>query len=294
MHREKFLAIPEVFCQRDTEIRVKKSEKRLNKLQAEHVVGSVAVLTQEDELDGVRYPAGYEWRVDANTRAKLWEDEKTNEVPEEVLVIKYFFDSIARIQECYWTFDSVDATESTNEAFYGILKTLGYMPYNSKVKKGQLQTALQFAHNNFYPEKFYAKNKGELQAMTQRLLPEIEVFDRIVCQNSESWDQALVCLALHVARVYGKENERAMEGLNRIDKRIAKVGIGVDLDGIDFIVGEWMKPKESRSIPVGTKWADFGPQMDFLTSCFDKWMKDEKMKRYMTVKNYHKRWGIHA
>ena len=55
-----------------------------------------------------------------------------------------------------------------------------------------------------------------------------------------------------------------------------------------------MKPKESRSIPVGTKWADFGPQMDFLTSCFDKWMKDEKMKRYMTVKNYHKRWGIHA
>ena len=289
-----FLELPEVFCQRDTEMRVRKSKLRLGSLMPEHAVVTVAVLTKEDELDGIKYPAGSVWRVDGNSRSELWKQGQTDSIPEQVYVIKYRFDTLERIQECYWTFDSIDATESTGEAFYGILKTLGYVPYTSKVKKGSIQTALAFAHKNFYVEQdFSAKVKRELQEMTSRFLPEIKSFDKVVCQNMDSWDQALVCLALYALRKYGSENERAMEGLQRIDTKYSISAIGVEVDGISKIVEEWKKPKDQRQIPSGTKWSDFGQQIDFLTYCFDKWMNNETFKVYKPIRNYHKRWGIH-
>ena len=300
MNTTEFIAIPEVFCQRDTGLRMKKSRDRLATVQAEHAVTSIAELTKEDTLDGVTYPAGTRWRLDANTRAALWEEGMTDAVPEKVLVIKYLFDSIKRIQESYWTFDSVDATESTGEAFYGILKTLGYIPYTSKVKKGHVQTALAYAVEVFYSDKgLNAKRKSDLQEMTRLMLTQIEMFDRVVCQNMDSWDQALICLAFFVLKKYGSVsvegeyvvNPRALEGLARIDTKQAISGIGVDYDGISMIVEEWKKPKDTSNIPRGTKWADFRIQMDFLCLCFDKWMGDETMKVYRRVKDYHKRWA---
>ena len=89
MSYDEYAALPEVFCQRNTEGRLSKAIKHLSKLLPEHCVVFVAKLTERDELFGKKYPAGYLWRIDSNTRALNWARGGSDCIPKDLLVIEY-------------------------------------------------------------------------------------------------------------------------------------------------------------------------------------------------------------
>jgi len=92
MSYEQFADLPPVFCQRNTEGRLSKAQKHLSTLIPEHCVVFVAKLTANGEVYGTKYPAGYRWRIDSNTRALNWARAGSDAIPKIVLVIKYYFD----------------------------------------------------------------------------------------------------------------------------------------------------------------------------------------------------------
>ena len=94
---------------------------------------------------------------------------KTTQIPQEVLVIQYSYDSCDAIRESYNTFDSPDATEKNQEKIYGILFGMyRYTPKSHKLKKGQILTGLNKACNFYFPDT-YNSNLEEVYKKTLRL-----------------------------------------------------------------------------------------------------------------------------
>ena len=86
---DEYSKLDEVFCQRDTEGRLKRAQKHLSELRAEHCVVSVAMLTEDDEVFGVKYKAGHKFILDSNTRNLNWSKGGSDQIPQEVLEYHY-------------------------------------------------------------------------------------------------------------------------------------------------------------------------------------------------------------
>ena len=267
--------LDEVFCQRDTEGRLKRAQKHLSKLRAEHCVVSVALLTEDDEVFGVKYKAGHKFILDSNTRNLNWSKGGTDQIPQEVLVIQYSYDSCDAIRESYNTFDSPDATEKNQEKIYGILFGMyRYTPKSHKLKKGQILTGLNKACNFYFPDTYNQVSvtplvlPGEVGAFIE----EIKALDNFL-DDTTAWDQALVCAALMALKRYGTDNDRLNEGLQDINDRAANTK-GKELDGISHIVDEWKT--DNFFSYKNTNWIVLNRTVSYCLYWIDKYMKDEK------------------
>ena len=153
MPYQEFQDLPEVFCQRNTEARLNRARKHLAVLLPEHCIVFVAKLTQDDELQGQRFRAGYRWRIDSNTRALNWSTAGSDVIPKDLFVIELSFAEIDRIQFSYNTFDSMDSVERNQEKLYGILQgPYKFTPTSPKIIKGQILSALNKACCFYFPD----------------------------------------------------------------------------------------------------------------------------------------------
>ena len=267
--------LDEVFCQRDTEGRLTKAQKHLSKLRAEHCVVSVAKLTEDDEVFGVKYKAGHKFIMDSNTRNLNWSQGGADQIPQEVLVIEYSYDSCDAIRESYNTFDSLDAIERNQEKLYGILSGMyHYTPKSQKLKKGQILSGLNKASHFYFPD-IYSQTTVKTEVLPGQagaFIEEIKALDNFMIDKS-SWDQALVCAALMALKRYGTDNDRLNEGLRDINDKAANTK-GKELDGISHIVDEW---KTHNFISdKNTKWIVLDRTVSYCLYWIDKYMKDEK------------------
>ena len=141
-----FLKYPEWITQRDTENRLKKKGviDHLRKLFPTHHIVAVGELTEQDEWEDKVYEAGHNWRLDANTRAKVWERGLVNELPKGVLAVKFKGKTLKDIRNIYWAFDNPTAAEIAAEVVTGCLKSLGIDLLTKKFKDGQFVTALSY------------------------------------------------------------------------------------------------------------------------------------------------------
>lgn len=278
MNYDKFAELPEVFCQRNTEGRLTKAQKHLSKLLTEHCVVFLAKLTEPDELKGKKYPAGYRFRIDSNTRAMNWSRGGSDSIPNEVFVIEYSFKSLARIRESYDTFDSVDSVERNQEKIYGVLYGMySYQPVSHKLIQGAILSGLNKACHFYFPETWnqYNVKAAEIPGQVGAFLNEIKAFDQI-CSNSGAWDQALVCTALMTLKKYGCDNQKLIEALSFINQRAAGSRRTKDWDGVTHIVYEW---------ETGNMWKDkttiwykdggLNNTVSFACYWMDKYMKDQ-------------------
>jgi len=278
MSYEDFAALPEVFCQRNTEGRLSKAIKHLSKLLPEHCVVFVAKLTEKDELFGKKYPAGYLWRIDSNTRNLNWARGGSDCIPKDLLVIEYSFSSCERIRESYNTFDSPDSVERNQEKLYGILQGMyRYTPQNDKMIKGQILCALNKACHFYFPDTWNQQNikTSELPGQVGAFLDEIKKFDEI-CTKTSHWDQALVCAALMALKKYGTDNDTLNEALGFINNRAAGSRRGKDWDGVTHIIHEWETGK--RFPDKQTNWHrsnGLDCTVPFALYWIDKYVKDE-------------------
>ena len=141
-----FLKYPEWITQRDTENRLKKKGviDHLRKLFPTHHIVAVGELTEQDDWEDKVYEAGHTWRLDANTRAKVWERGLVNELPKGVLAVKFKGKTLKDIRNIYWAFDNPTAAEIAAEVVSGCLKSLGIELLTKKFKDGQFVTALSY------------------------------------------------------------------------------------------------------------------------------------------------------
>ncbi len=273
-----FALLEELFCQRDTEGRWNRAKKYLSQFIPEHAIVVVGKLTQADTLNGKKYKAGSQFRIDSNTRAYNWGIGGANQIPKDVFVIEFNFPSFARLKECYDTYDSINATEKNQEKFYGIITGMcSYEPQSSKVKKGVIITALNMANVCYQPDTYTSKAPvtEAIPGQTFYFLDEIKAFDQMIV-NEGSWNQTWTCAALMAFKKYGVTNERLLEGLSLLDKKASDTRVDVP-DGITTIIEEW-KTNEKLG-EKGTRFSQFENQVSFCLYCMDKWMKNDSIKK---------------
>jgi len=240
---ETYSEIPEVYVQRNTEGRLLKRSKQFSTLIEEHIVVHLAKLTEDDEVNGIKYEAGSIFKLDSCTRALNWKRGGSDNIPRKLIVIEYSFPTMERIKQSYDTFDSTDATEKNQEKVYGILQgVFGFTPKSTKIIKGQILSALNKACNFYYPNIW--KTYGEINIKEDGLSGQIGAFiDEIkhldpYIKNPSNWDQALVCAGLMAIKRYGTNCDEINEALFQIDERTYDNRSSTK-GGLDHICYEW-------------------------------------------------------
>lgn len=243
MEIEKFLQYSPVPMQRDTDGRVKKAEKMLKKLSPVHLDVAVVELTKDSEYYGKQYKKGSRFVVNANTRALYWSEGLSDKIPSHVYAFVYRVNDMEEVRRIYNTFDSPDATEKTQEKFYGILSGVyGYQPVCSKVQKGEILTALQYACFCLDPIKYSFSDKKKqpkeeiLKFLIGEFFEEIKMFDKI-CKSPKQWDAALTCAALMILKTHN-QNDRSIQFLEKIEQRIIDTSTALR-DGVTHVSFEW-------------------------------------------------------
>ena len=270
-----YAQLEEVFCQRDTKARYNKAKGHLAVLRPEHCQVSVALLTKDDEISGKKYKAGTRFIIDSNTRSLIWALGASDQIPQEVKVIEYSYDSLDAIRQSYNTFDSTESVERNQEKLHGIFQMYNYTPVSSKLQKGQILSALNKACHFYYPDEWNQTTvKTEaLPGQVGVFLPEIKALDKFL--TYDVWDQALTCMGLMALKRYGTDNVRLNKGLQMINDGYCVIeGKGKQMDGISQIVDEW---KTSDFFDVkGTGWAVLNMTVSYSLYWIDKYMKNEK------------------
>ena len=242
MSIEEFLSLPPVPMQRDTEGRIKKAEKMLKKLLPVHLDVAIVELMKDSEYFGKKYKKGDRFTVNANTRAFYWLNGLSDAIPEKVFASIYSVDDMEEVRKIYNTFDSPDATEKTQEKFYGILKGVyQYQPISSKVQKGEILTALIYACNCLDPVKYSFSGKKQpkeeiLKFLIGEFIEEIKIFDKLI-QYPKQWDAALTCAALMILKTHN-QNPKAIEFLERVEQRVIDT-TKAERDGVTHVSLEW-------------------------------------------------------
>lgn len=290
---EEFLQLDEVFCQRDTEARLKKSRKYLDICIPEHVNVAVAKLTKKSTLNGKTYKAGTLFRVDSNTRAMNWAEGNSDHIPKEVHVTEYSFDNLDRIRESYNTFDSADATEKNQEKLVGIIHGIyGYEPKSQKLKKGQVLTALKHAAGFYYPDFHDAINvqARDLPGLLGSYFTELFHLDNYMTKK-DHWDQSLIASALMGIKRYGTANEKFREfliGLNEREQDTRSVH-KKRYDGLTHICKEWDNPTYFKR--VGTTLPEMQEQVSYILYFMNAYMDDRRLvKRDESWKTFWSKW----
>lgn len=242
---EEYLSLDAVPMQRDTESRAKKhkTDKMLKKLSPVHLDVSLVQLMKDSEYYGVLYKKNTRFIVNGNTRKFYWENGLTDFIPEYVSAVVYYVDSMEEVRQIYNTYDSPDATEKTQEKFYGILSGVyKYQPVFSKVQKGEILTSLYYACHLLDPAKYSITDKTPKEELLRffigEYLEEIKVFDKLA-KLPKQWDAALSCAALMILKRYGNE-PRAIDFLKKVEDRVIDTS-QVQQDGVTHVSVEWDK-----------------------------------------------------
>ena len=104
----------------------------LQRLFPTHKIVIIGHLLEDDEWEGVEYKADSEWLIDSNTRRYLWELGQTDEVPENLLVVRLDGKTLEEIRDIYWTIDNPSAAEQAAEVVTGIFRSMKVTPLTPK------------------------------------------------------------------------------------------------------------------------------------------------------------------
>jgi hypothetical protein len=281
---DEFLLIPEVPMQRDTETRAytKKTRKMLEKLLSVHLEVSLIELIKDCTFYGKKYKKGSRFIVNGNTRRFYWLNGMSDKIPEKVYSKIYLVQDMEEAKAIYNTYDSPDATEKTQEKFYGILSGVyGYQPVSTKVTKGVILTALGYACKLLNNQKFVdveSRPKAEvLPIIIGEYIEEIKMFDRLV-QKDGQWDSALTCAALMILKKYGN-HPRAIEFLQRIESR-KKNTEQAERDGATHVSEEWdsKKPRFQNRRAAKSGHGGLQETVPFVLYWAEKFIADKKQR----------------
>ena len=207
----------------------------LQRLFPTHKIVIIGHLLEDDEWEGVEYKADSEWLIDSNTRRYLWELGQTDEVPENLLVVRLDGKTLEEIRDIYWTIDNPSAAEQAAEVVTGIFRSMKVTPLTPKFQKGGIVTALSFLCKYHDPDTFgemglwsnpdeddedISKNthkRSLTQLAVQTYKDAIVALDKHFhkCGFDKTIDQAMICAYLFHYVKHGEYNEN-IELLTRL------------------------------------------------------------------------------
>ena len=207
----------------------------LQRLFPTHKIVIIGHLLEDDEWEGVEYKADSEWLIESNTRRYLWELGQTDEVPENLLVVRLDGKTLEEIRDIYWTIDNPSAAEQAAEVVTGIFRSMKVTPLTPKFQKGGIVTALSFLCKYHDPETFgemglwsnpdeddedISKNthkRSLTQLAVQTYKDAIVALDKHFhkCGFDKTIDQAMICAYLFHYVKHGEYNEN-IELLTRL------------------------------------------------------------------------------
>ena len=207
----------------------------LQRLFPTHKIVIIGHLLEDDEWEGVEYKADSEWLIDSNTRRYLWELGQTDEVPENLLVVRLDGKTLEEIRDIYWTIDNPSAAEQAAEVVTGIFRSMKVTPLTAKFQKGGIVTALSFLCKYHDPDTFgemglwsnpdeddedISKNthkRSLTQLAVQTYKDAIVALDKHFhkCGFDKTIDQAMICAYLFHYVKHGEYNEN-IELLTRL------------------------------------------------------------------------------
>lgn len=280
-----YLKIPPINCQRNIEHRLSRTKRNLiNNPQPSQY--QVAI---------IRYD-GKEVVGNGNTRAAVWrgmlaEDPDHPLVPSHVVALYYDRDSEKAAEAVYYTFDSQDATEKTNEIITGLYNKMGVKSKlkNKKIRSGKIVKAVEYADPGLTTRQSRkTTSRHERYAvMLQNLMPEILKLDKSDPDwTSDSWNSHTACATLMVLRKY-RDNpsvtKKILQGLDNINNQVVKGNTTEGYDGITFLIREMETKKIFKT--RGTSAQDMPLVLDFVLYCFEKWIDDQPIKSYRAPSN---------
>ena len=244
-------------------------------LKPEHCQVSVAKLTKDDEVQGVKYKAGQLFISDSNTRKMIWTTGESDQVPAHVYVVEYSYNNLEDIKQSYNTFDSPDSVEKNQEKLSGIFKMYGWKPTSAKLQKGTILSALNKASAFYFPHLWNQPEKLTYDSLGHQVglfMTQIQALDKFVL-DSGAWDQAQMAAGLMALRRYGTTNDRLNTGLRQINDRGADTR-DKSWDGITHIIDEWKTNNFFEN--KGTGWNSMDKTVSYCLYWIDKYMKHEK------------------
>jgi len=282
-----FQTIPDFPQNRATEPRVKYVSQMLAR---EALVNHLIVQI-------VEYPSGDMYTINGNTREKLWRRGMAPK-PDYVfaIIIKLTDDTIAnsehyrKAQSEYYSIDSEDSVENGKDKFTGAFAKLNMNMRSSKLKGGGISLGVKH-FLQIWPDLDVPKSAGKrgernndfFVKATALLREEILTVDGILAdlaedKNSDSdalKNTNFMTLSFCFLKKYGCDNQKVIEGIRKIYKGYINWPSRTT-DGISHITYE-LRNTNSRWIPDKRTEGNLRSQMDFLFSCFQKYMDDEEM-----------------
>ena len=284
--------------QRDHRKRLKKMQKHFQKKLPS--LYNLSLIRIEKEFSGtvngetITVTPGVDM-VDGHTRREDWiqsygrGDEDTC-VPSHVNVIIYDVDNFKQYKDIYYSFDSTDASEKTNEKIVGACRALNLVLNSTTAKSGSFGSALDIA----YP----GDRKDDILTKVSYFHKEIVELDKLGLFNPADPElkfQCLMAAALQALKIYSEPDETRLRlegGLLQL-AQARKDTLSLDPThwyGMDLIQYEYfMTPDKEWSIPKGmhrkTSFSSINPQMDFIWYCFEMYMTKSPVKKNRGMKS---------
>lgn len=273
---ESFLRLPTIRHNRDVERRKKRVAKILNKKgMIEHLKVIIA-----------QYPDGEKEIMNGNTRKQIW-IEGLSDKPDYVIAQINHYTNKNEAKAEYYAVDSSDSVENASDKFTGAFRALN-MDLQSKLKGGAINNAV-CDFMSIWPDSNipkHSKHASDFYIKTTRLLRnEIIKLDSILSEieqarsgAKESMRQSnFKVVSFAFLKKHGIENGRVVEGIKKLFQgSINWPGNTRRTDGISHINYE-LRNDISSWLPKGATRSESREQLDFIFSCFKKWMDEEEM-----------------
>jgi hypothetical protein len=212
-----------------------------------------------------------------------------NTYPSEVPVMIYEITSFKEYKDIYYSFDSSDATEKTNEKIVGACRALGVTLDSTTGRSGGFGTALTIA----YP----GDSKDDILTKVAYFKDEIVDLDAIGLFNPASPElksQCLMAAGLMALKYYNRPDTskaRIIGGLTRLSKAKKntldhsdpKSWYGLDCVEYEFLSspGTWVPKEYHRK----TSFSSINDQMNFFWYCFENYMLKATISKRGGVKS---------
>lgn len=260
---------------RDTEIRLSKVTKRLQKKYLPtHSVIYVALITKAFGP----YRKGEYCRLDGNTRFDVYSVKPELIPTTPFMVIIFDIDNEKDLKDTYYSIDSQDAVESSSDKMTGLLRFKNYTPKSKLFKEGKFKRGLDVAckYGNDKEGTYLQTASTEIQI--NHYWKEVMFLDKIGLDNKHSRysPNVLGCL-LMIGKKYGVNHKRYSLLVENYKNGFTTRNDSKFVDGVHYVYNNLYEKNES--IWKLSTWGMANKIVGPILYCFDKFMLNENLSK---------------
>ena len=275
--------IKPVKINRDTEPRLKKVSKLLGKKYLP--THSLIIVGKVIKPFG-RYKVGDYFRFDGNTRFNVYESKPELIPTTPFLVVIYDVDSLEDMKDIYYSIDSQNSVEKSNEKITGIHRFRNYIPHSPVVAKGNYKRAVEIACRYGNNDKgVYLQTSDFYDVQLPYHWEVLTHLDKLGIENTKKqnpdtrYSPVMLGCLLMVGKKYGVNHKRFTLMYNNFKKGITQINNDKVIDGVSYVYSTLY----GRYSETWTKADSYNiaknPICTTALYCFDAFMRNENIPK---------------